>query len=89
VHTDKTKNAVEKQSSAESGRHPVSAESYTKIQANETLKLPVAGPTLDALGTTNRDLVQFAYPTITTDIRRKSRALKTDVNKPQKRWCVG
>jgi zinc protease len=44
------------------GDHPISADELTKIQLNETLKLPGSRETLDELGQSIVDLVQFGLP---------------------------
>ena len=65
VQTDKTKEALvemNKEFRGIVGDHPVSADELAKIQANETLKLPGSRETLDSLGQTIVDLVQFGLP---------------------------
>jgi zinc protease len=89
VQTDKTKEALvemNKEFRGIVGDHPVSADELTKIQANETLKLPGSRETLDALGQSIVDLVQFGLPDDYYDTYAgKVRALKTsDVNQAAK-----
>ncbi len=85
VQTDKTKEALvemNKEFRGIVGEHPVGADELAKIQANETLKLPGSRETLDALGQSIVDLVQFGLPDDYYDTYAgKVRALKTnDVN---------
>jgi zinc protease len=85
VQTDKTKESMvemNKEFHGIVGDHPVSADELTKIQLNETLKLPGSRETLDALGQSIVDLVQFGLPDDYYDTYAgKVRALKTsDVN---------
>ena len=89
VQTDKTKEALvemNKEFRGIVGDHPVSADELAKIQANETLKLPGSRETLDALGQSIVDLVQFGLPDDYYDTYAgKVRALKTnDVNQAAK-----
>jgi zinc protease len=89
VQTDKTKEALvemNKEFRGIVGDHPVSADELAKIQANETLKLPGSRETLDALGVSIVDLVQFGLPDDYYDTYAgKVRALKTsDVNEAAK-----
>jgi len=89
VQTDKTKEALvemNKEFRGIVGDHPVSADELAKIQANETLKLPGSRETLDALGQSIVDLVQFGLPDDYYDTYAgKVRALKTtDVNQVAK-----
>jgi zinc protease len=89
VQTDKTKEAMvemNKEFRGIVGDHPVSADELAKIQANETLKLPGSRETLDALGQSVVDLVQFGLPDDYYDTYAgKVRALKTsDVNQAAK-----
>jgi zinc protease len=89
VQTDKTKEALvemNKEFRGIVGDHPVSADELAKIQANETLKLPGSRETLDALGQSIVDLVQFGLPDDYYDTYAgKVRALKTsDVNEAAK-----
>ena len=89
VQTDKTKEALvemNKEFRGIVGDHPVSADELAKIQANETLKLPGSRETLDALGQSIVDMVQFGLPDDYYDTYAgKVRALKTnDVNQAAK-----
>ncbi|HKM47330.1 MAG TPA: pitrilysin family protein [Terriglobales bacterium] len=85
VQTDKTKESLvemNKEFRGIIGDHPVGGDELAKIQANETLKLPGSRETLDALGQSIVDLVQFGLPDDYYDTYAgKVRALKTsDVN---------
>jgi zinc protease len=85
VQTDKTKESLvemNKEFRGITGDHPVTVEELTKIQANETLKLPGSRETLDSLGQSIIDLVQFGLPDDYYETYAgKVRALKTgDVN---------
>lgn len=85
VQTDKTKESLvemNKEFRGIVGDHPIGADELAKIQANETLKLPGSRETLDALGQSIVDLVQFGLPDDYYDTYAgKVRALKTsDVN---------
>lgn len=64
------------------GGHPVAVDELAKIQLNETLKLPGSRETLEALGQSIVDLVQFGLPDDYYETYAgKVRALKTaDVN---------
>jgi zinc protease len=89
VQTDKTKEALvemNKEFRGIVGDHPVSADELAKIQANETLKLPGSRETLDALGQSIVDLVQFGLPDDYYETYAgKIRALKTgDIDKAAK-----
>jgi zinc protease len=89
VQTDKTKEALvemNKEFRGIVGDHPVSADELAKIQANETLKLPGSRETLDALGQSIVDMVQFGLPDDYYDTYAgKVHALKTkDVNQAAK-----
>ena len=89
VQTDKTKESMvemNKELRGIIGEHPVDAEELAKIQANETLSLPGSRETLDALGQSIVDLVQFGLPDDYYDTyASKVRALKTsDVNEAAK-----
>ncbi len=89
VQTDKTKEALvemNKEFRGIVGDHPVSADELAKIQANETLKLPGSRETLDALGQSIVDMVQFGLPDDYYDTYAgKVLALKTnDVNQAAK-----
>ena len=81
VQTDKTKESLvemNKEFRGIVGDHPVAADELAKIQANETLKLPGSRETLDALGQSIVDLVQFGLPDDYYDTYAgKVRALKT------------
>jgi zinc protease len=89
VQTDKTKESLvemNKEFRRITGDHPISADELAKIQANETLKLPGSRETLDALGQSIVDMVQFGLPDDYYDTYAgKVRALKTgDVNQAAK-----
>jgi zinc protease len=89
VQTDKTKESLvemNKEFRGIVGDHPIGADELAKIQANETLKLPGSRETLDALGLSIVDLVQFGLPDDYYDTYAgKVRALKTsDVNEAAK-----
>jgi len=89
VQTDKTKESLvemNKEFRGIIGDHPIGADELAKIQANETLKLPGSRETLDALGQSIVDLVQFGLPDDYYDTYAgKVRALKTsDVNQAAK-----
>jgi zinc protease len=89
VQTDKTKEAMvemNKEFRGIVGDHPVGGDELAKIQANETLKLPGSRETLDALGQSIVDLVQFGLPDdYYHTYAGKVRALKTsDVNQAAK-----
>ncbi|HLX85921.1 MAG TPA: pitrilysin family protein [Terriglobales bacterium] len=65
VQTDKTKESlieVNKELRGITGDRPISGTELAKVQANETLKLPGSRETLDALGQSIVDLVQFGLP---------------------------
>ena len=65
VQTDKTKESLvemNKELHGIVGEHPVGDAELEKIQANETLKLPGSRETLDALGQSIVDIVQFGLP---------------------------
>ena len=85
VQTDKTKESMvemNKEFRGMIGNNPISADELKKIQANETLKLPGSQETLDALGVSIIDMVQFGLPDDYYDTYAgKVRALGTsDVN---------
>jgi zinc protease len=85
VQTDKTKEALvetNKEFRGIVGDRPISAEELVKIQANETLSLPGSRETLDELGDSIIDLVQFGLPDdYYVTYAGKVHALKTsDVN---------
>ncbi len=89
VQTDKTKESLvemNKEFRGIVGDHPVVGDELAKIQANETLKLPGSRETLDALGQSIVDMVQFGLPDDYYDTYAgKVRALKTsDVNEAAK-----
>jgi zinc protease len=89
VQTDKTKESmveINKELRGIVGDHPVNAEELAKIQANETLSLPGSRETLDALGQSIVDIVQFGLPDDYYDTYAgKVRALKTnDINEAAK-----
>src|SRR5450755_1959948 len=89
VQTDKTKESlveINKELRGIVGEHPVSADELAKIQANETLSLPGSRETLDALGQSIVDIVQFGLPDDYYDTYAgKVRALKTtDINEAAK-----
>jgi zinc protease len=89
VQTDKTKESLvemNKEFRGIVGDHPVGEEELAKIQANETLKLPGSRETLDALGQSIVDLVQFGLPDDYYDTYAgKVRTLKTsDVSEAAK-----
>ncbi|MGB8472981.1 MAG: pitrilysin family protein [Candidatus Acidiferrum sp.] len=65
VQTDKTKESLEemnKQFRGILGDQPVTAEELSRIQANETLSLPGSFETLNALGRSILEIVQFGLP---------------------------
>jgi zinc protease len=65
VQTDKTKESLvetNKEFRGIVGDHPITADELTKVQLNETLKLPGSRETLDALAQSIVDLVQFGLP---------------------------
>jgi zinc protease len=82
VQSDKTKEALiemNKEFRGIVGDKPISSEELTKIQLNETLKLPGSRETLDQLSQSIVDLVQFGLPDDYYDTYAgKVRALKTD-----------
>ena len=89
VQTDKTKESLVEMNKEFRGivsDHPIGADELTKIQANETLKLPGSRETLGALGQSVVDLVQFGLPDDYYETYAgKVRALKTsDVNEAAK-----
>ena len=60
------------------GERPVTADELVKIQANETLSLPGSRETLDSVGQSIIDLVQFGLPDDYYEtFAGKVRALKT------------
>ena len=82
VQTDKTKEAMaemDKEFRGMAGGHPIATDELTKLQANETLKLPGSRETLDELGQSIVDIVQFGLPDDYYETyASKVRALKTD-----------
>src|SRR5713101_5111238 len=89
VQTDKTKESLVEMNKEFHGivsDHPIGADELTKIQANETLRLPGSRETLGALGQSVVDLVQFGLPDDYYETYAgKVRALKTsDVNEAAK-----
>lgn len=65
VQTDKTKESLDemnKQFRGILGDHPVTADELSKVQANETLSLPGSFETLNAVGQSMNDIVQFGLP---------------------------
>lgn len=89
VQTDKTKESlveVNKELRGIVSDHPIVADELAKIQANETLTLPGSRETLDELGQSIIDIVQFGLPDDYYETYAgKVRALKTvDVNEAAK-----
>ena len=85
VQTDKTKESlveVNKELRGIIGDHPMDAAELSKIQANETLKLPGSRETLDELAGSITNIVQYGLPDDYYETYAgKVRALKTsDVN---------
>jgi zinc protease len=65
VQTDKTKESMvemNKEFRGMIGDNPIGADELKKIQSNETPKLPGSQETLDALGVSIIDMVQFGLP---------------------------
>jgi zinc protease len=65
VQTDKTKESmmeVNKEVRAIVGDRPVTAEELTQVKANETLSLPGSRETLNEVGNSITELVQFGWP---------------------------
>jgi zinc protease len=81
VQTDKTKESMaemNKEFRGIVGSHPISSAELEAIQANETLSLPGSRETLDAVGQSILDLVQFGLPDDYYETYAgKVRALKT------------
>jgi zinc protease len=81
VQTDKTKESLEEMNNEFRGilgEHPVTAEELARVQANETLSLPGSFETLNALGQSIIDIVQFGLPEDYYETYAgKVRALKT------------
>jgi zinc protease len=65
VQTDKTKESLaemEKEFRGIVGDHPLDAADMKRIQTGETLRLPESRETLDALGSSLLELLQFGFP---------------------------
>ncbi|MHB8500421.1 MAG: M16 family metallopeptidase [Candidatus Acidiferrales bacterium] len=81
VQTDKTKESLEEMNKIFRGflgDHPVTADELARIQANETLSLPGSFETLNAVGQSINDIVQFGLPEDYYETYAgKVRALKT------------
>jgi len=81
VQTDKTKDSlaeVNKDVRAFLTNQPVTAEELAQIQANETLSLPGSRETLNSVGYSITDLIQFRWPdNYYNTLAGKIRALKT------------
>jgi zinc protease len=81
VQTDKTKEAlaeVNKDLRAFLTDRPVTSQELAQIQANETLSLPGSRETLNSVGSSITDLIQFRWPDDYYDtMAGKIRALKT------------
>jgi zinc protease len=81
VQTDKTKESlaeVNKEVRAILADRPVTGEELAQIQAYETLRLPGSRETLDSVGSSITDLVQFRWPDdYYNTMTGKIRALKT------------
>jgi len=81
VQTDKTKESlaeVNKELRAILADRPATEEELARIQANETLRLPGSRETLDSVGSSITDLLQFRWPDDYYDtMAGKIRALKT------------
>ena len=81
VQTDKTKESlaeVNKELRAIIADRPATEEELARIQANETLRLPGSRETLDSVGSSITDLLQFRWPDDYYDtMAGKIRALKT------------
>lgn len=85
VQTDKTREAMDEMNKEFQGivkDRPVTSEELNKIQDNETLKLPGSRETMNSVGQTIIDMVQFGLPDDYDETYAgKVRALKTaDVN---------
>ena len=85
VQTDKTKESLEeinKEFRGIIGDRPISGEELARIQSNETLSLPGSRETIDEVGQSIVELVQFGLPDDYYEtLAAKIRALKTnDVN---------
>jgi zinc protease len=81
VQTDKTKEAMVEVNKEVRGivqDRPVTAEELARIQSNETLSLPGSRETIDAVGGSILNLLQFGWPDDYYDtMSGKIRALKT------------
>ena len=81
MQTDKTKESlteVNKELRAILADRPVTEEELVRVQANETLSLPGSRETLNSVGSSITDLVQFRWPGDYYDtMADKIRALKT------------
>jgi zinc protease len=68
------------------GDHPIGADELMRIQAHETLRLPGSRETIDEVGQSISELVQFGLPDDYYEtLSGKIRALKTpDVNEAAK-----
>jgi zinc protease len=82
VQTDKTKESlaeVNKDLRAFLTDQPVTSQEVAQIQANETLSLPGSRETLNSVGSSITDLIQFRWPDNYYDtMAGKIRALKTN-----------
>jgi zinc protease len=82
VQTDKTKESLQeisKEFRGIIGDHPISADELARIQANETLSLPGSRETIDEVGQSIVELVQFGLPDDYYEtLAGKIRALKTN-----------
>lgn len=81
VQTDKTKESldeIKKQFRGILGDHPVTADELSRVQANETLSLPGSFETMNAVGQSILEIVQFGLPEDYYETYAgKVRALKT------------
>jgi len=81
VQTDKTKESmveVNKEIRGILGDHPVTKEELMRIQSNETLRLPGSRETIDSVGGSIINLLQFGWPDDYYEtMSGKIRALKT------------
>jgi zinc protease len=81
VQTDKTKESMaemNKEFREILANRPITADELARVQANETLSLPGSRETLDAVGQSILDLVQFGLPDDYYEtLAGKIRALKT------------
>jgi zinc protease len=89
VQTDKTKESLEemnKEFRGIIGDHPIGADELARIQANETLSLPGSRETINEVGESIAELVQFGLPDDYYEVLAgKIRALKiNDVNEAAK-----